>query len=73
MTKELKERVLEDDYPVKVGFLYVADDKVIESDITGTVMELKMLLKVKEIKNCDIGGRDLWDLYKPLIVRSRWA
>ena len=54
---EIKERVLSDDYPVFAGYAYVADGEVVESDISGTVADLKRLLKATEIKNCDIFGR----------------
>ncbi len=60
MEKKLKERVLEDDYPIYGDYLYVADGVVIRSDWHGiTVRELKHHLNSKEIKNCDIFGRGL--------------
>jgi len=37
----VSERVLEDDYSVFYDYLYVADGKVIISDIQGTVRDLK--------------------------------
>jgi hypothetical protein len=54
---ELKERVLPDDYPVHYDYLYVADGKVVRSDIQGTIRHLKRDLNAKEITNCDIFGR----------------
>jgi hypothetical protein len=54
------ERVLEDSYPVNCGYLYVADEKVIRSEISGTVADLKQDIDVKEIRNCNIGDRNLW-------------
>jgi hypothetical protein len=54
---ELKERVLPDDYPVYYDYLYVADGKVVRSDIQGTIRHLKRDLNAKEIKSCDIVGR----------------
>lgn len=53
----LDERVLPDDYPVNWDYFYVADGKVIRSDIRGTVADLKRDVKASEIKNCDIYGR----------------
>lgn len=53
----LKENVLPDDYPVYCGYLYVADGNVISSDIEGNVKRLKAYLGAKEIRNCDIFGR----------------
>lgn len=54
---ELNERVLADDYPVHWDYVYVADNKLIVSNIKGTVRDLKRDLKAKEIKSCDIEGR----------------
>lgn len=59
MTEYLNERILPDDYPVYYGYLYVADNEVISSGIEGDIGRLKMLLKVNEIKNCDIISRGL--------------
>jgi hypothetical protein len=61
---ELNERVLPDDHPVYGNYFYVCDGKVIISDlIRGTVADLKRdlreyyKLEAKEIKNCDVIGR----------------
>ncbi len=59
----LNEKVLDDDYPVYFNYLYVADGKVVRSDIEGTIKNLKKDLKVtygidaKVITSCDIFGR----------------
>jgi hypothetical protein len=55
----LNEPILPDDYPIHEGYLYVINDEVIESPITGTIKNLKTLLKLKdtEIRRCDIYGR----------------
>ena len=53
------ENVLPDDYPVYWDYLYVADGKVIRSDIRGTVKELKHDLNAAEIRNCKIVERNL--------------
>jgi hypothetical protein len=55
----MEERVLEDDYPVYPGYAYVADGKPISSPIEGNVAALKRALNAKEIKSCDIVGREL--------------
>jgi len=66
MMEALKERILEDDYPMRIGYLYVVgvpsgEDVVIQSEISGTVEHYKMLQKYPvQVKNCDIAGRDLW-------------
>lgn len=60
MEKTLNEPVLADDYPVNYGYAYVADGKVVASDIKGTVRDLKRLLNATEIRRCDMGGRDLF-------------
>lgn len=52
-----EERVLPDNYPVYFGYAYVADGKVISSDIQGTIADLKRDLNAKEITSCDIYGR----------------
>lgn len=55
---ELNEPVLPDDYPVYGDYLYVADGKVIRSDLHGaTVSRLKRSLGAAEIRRCDITGR----------------
>lgn len=55
---ELKEPVLDDDYPVYPGYLYVADGKVVECWLDqANVRRLKAHLKVSEIRRCDIFGR----------------
>jgi hypothetical protein len=56
-----EERVLSDDYPVYYGYFYVAGDKVIRSNLGdgATVVDLKRLLGVTEIKSCDAVGRGL--------------
>jgi hypothetical protein len=57
---ELVERVLPEDYPVHCGYCYVADGRVISSDVSGTVANLRRNLQASEIKNCDMVGRDLF-------------
>ncbi len=59
MDRDLNEPVLDDDYLVYFGYLYVADGRVIESDIKGTVARLKVHLGATEIKRCDIVGRQV--------------
>lgn len=51
------ERELPNDYPVYWDYLYVADGKVIRSDIQGTVAELKRDVGAQVITSCDIEGR----------------
>ncbi len=51
------EPVLADDYPVYCGYLYVADGRVIVSDIEGDVARLKRDTGAREIRRCDIVGR----------------
>lgn len=54
----LNEPILPDDYPVYADYLYVADGKVIRSDWHGVnVRRLKHELGAKEIRRCDIAGR----------------
>jgi hypothetical protein len=56
--KELNEPILEDDYPIYAGYLYVADGKVICSDYHGiTARQFKAREGIKELRRCDIYGR----------------
>jgi len=57
--KQLQERVLDNDYPVYWDYIYVADGKVVRSDIQGTVSDLKRDLKAEVITTCDYFGRGL--------------
>lgn len=55
--EKLNEPILDDDYAVFWDYLYIADGKVVRSDIKGTVCQLKADLGAKEIRRCDIFGR----------------
>ena len=62
-----KERILEDDYPAYWMYLYVIDEdggKVVKSEITCTIKQLKFNLKTlgrnfENIYSCDMGARKL--------------
>ena len=54
------ERVLDDAHPVHGDYLYVADGKVVRSDVFGTVRDLKRDLGAEEIRNCAMGCRNLF-------------
>lgn len=58
--KELDESILPDDYPVYGDYFYVADGKVIRSNIVGRVRDLKHTLQVAEIRRCDAVKRGLF-------------
>ena len=52
------ETVLADDSPVYGDYLYVADGRVVRSDLHGaTVRHLKRLLGASEIRRCNIEAR----------------
>lgn len=51
------ENILEDDYPVYGDYLYVADGKLIRSDIFGKVRDLKRSIGANEIRLCNIPAR----------------
>lgn len=58
----LNEQELPNDYPVHWDYLYVADGRLIVSDIQGTVLDLKRDLKKRGlscevITSCDREGR----------------
>lgn len=61
-----RENVLSNDYPVCPDYLYVADGKVIASDIKGTVRDLKRALnagqdrEISEIRRCDLMARGFY-------------
>lgn len=56
--RKLNEPELPDDYPIFAGYLYVADGKVVESHLHGvTAKRLKQELGAKELRRCDITGR----------------
>lgn len=59
---KLNERELPDDYPVRFGFLYVVDGKVVQSVTDETVADWKRKRGCKSVTSCDIGGRNLWHL-----------
>lgn len=55
---DLKEPILEDDYPIYGDYLYVTDGKVYRSNWHGiTVRDLKRREGFKEVRRCDIYGR----------------
>lgn len=55
---ELNEPVLADDYPIYGGYWYVADGRPVNSDWHGiTAREFKRRECVKELRRCDIVGR----------------
>jgi hypothetical protein len=57
---ELDEPILDDSYRVYGDYTYVADGKVIRSDVFGTVRDLKRATGAKEIRRCDMAGRNLF-------------
>lgn len=58
--KTLNEPILEDNYPVYIGYYYVVDGKVVISDFNGTAYQLKTSMGAAEIRRCDMVGRDLF-------------
>ena len=49
---DLKEPVLADDYPVYGNFLYIADGKVVRSDVFGTVRLTEQDAGLRRAANC---------------------
>jgi hypothetical protein len=64
---KLSEYPLKDNYPVFCGYWYVVDGEPKESDISGTIADLKKYLNAEQIKNCDIVGRKLFASLKTAI------
>lgn len=58
--KERDEPVLENDYPVYPGYLYVADGEVVQSPVEGNVRRLERAVNATEIRRCDMAARDLF-------------
>lgn len=56
--EELNEPILDDDYPIHAGYVYVMDGVPKMADFPGTVAYLKRILKVKEIRRFDMFGRE---------------
>lgn len=56
--EELDEPILDDDYPVYFDYCYIADGKIILSNVRGTVKDLKRDIKATEIRRYDIFGRN---------------
>lgn len=59
--KELNEPILQNDYQIYAGYMYVADSEVIKSDVFGTVKDLKIKYGYGEIRRCDIKSRNLFN------------
>ncbi len=56
--EKLDEPILPDDYPIYGDYLYVVDGNVYRSDWHGvTVRQLKYREGFKEVRRCDIMGR----------------
>lgn len=55
------ERILEDDYPIHAGYIYLFDGEPLRARVTTTVGRMKEETGVQVIRNCDIGRRNLWD------------
>lgn len=53
------EPVLADNFPVYGDYLYVADGRVVRSDVFGTVRDLKRNVKATEIRRCNMAARNL--------------
>ena len=53
----MNEPILDDDYPVYFGYVYVCDGEPQQSDIEGTVADLKRQQGCKEVKRCDMAAR----------------
>ena len=62
LSVSFNENELKDDYPVYYDYLYVCDDRVVRSDVRGTVRDLKAdlrsyhKLEAKVITNCELRG-----------------
>lgn len=51
------EKILEDDYPIYAGFLYVVNGKVIEAWVNCVAKQLKVYYGTQDVRNCRIFDR----------------
>ena len=57
--QDLDEPILPDDYPIHANYLYVADGNVVMSDWHNiTARQFKAREGIKELRRCDMAGRD---------------
>lgn len=57
MSEFPNEEILADDYPVYWGYAYVADGKVVCSNIKGTVGQMKRTEGYAEGRRCNLSAR----------------
>jgi hypothetical protein len=65
---EYTEDVMEDDMNVFIGYLYVCDGEVVKSHMEGKVRDLKLTLKVKEVRTCNPFARGIQDQMEPFVL-----
>jgi hypothetical protein len=53
------EDILEDDYPIYFGYIYIFDGEILGSKVTCTVGDFKEMSGIKEIRRCEIVKRKL--------------
>ena len=53
------EQILHDDFPVYPTYWYLVDGEPKQSDIEGTVRDLKRVEKANEIRRCEAVKREL--------------
>lgn len=66
---DLKERILEDDYQLYWGYLYIVNGKPFKNlpdfktvgEMRNKLVSLGIEELPVEIKSCDIAGRELWE------------
>ena len=66
-----EEDILEDDDNVFMGYLYVCDGNVVKSHMQGKVRDLKLTLKVKEVRRCNPFKRGIQDQMEPFILMRK--
>lgn len=59
-SREIREEdLIEGDYPIHAGYVYLVDGTPRMSNVSCTAAQFKKALGAKEIRKCDIVGRDL--------------
>jgi len=66
---EYQEDVMDDNDNVFIGYLYICDGEPVNSPMEGKVRDLKLTLKVKEVRLCNPFKRGLEDRMMPFDLR----
>lgn len=57
------EPILQNEYPVYLGYFYICDGEVQVAPMDGDVSTLKEILECREVRRCDIVARNLKGIF----------